>query len=50
MEVEKNILDFSQPVGDPMIEIGRLGLIEFCGKDKFENFEELEQKKNKKMV
>lgn len=34
-------LDFSKPVGDPMVEIGRLGLIEFCGEDRFENFDEL---------
>ena len=40
-------LDFSQPVGDPMVEIGRLGLIEFCGKDKFESFEELEKELEK---
>jgi len=33
-------LDFSKPVGDPMVEIGRLGLIEFCKKDKFKNIEE----------
>jgi CRISPR-associated protein Cst1 len=43
MELEKNILDFSQPVGDPMVEIGRLGLIEYCGKNKFESFEEIEE-------
>lgn len=36
-------LDFSKSVGEPMVEIGRLGLIEFCGKDKFESFEELEE-------
>jgi len=45
--VEKNSkgidLDFSKPVGDPMVEIGRLGLVEFCGKDRFDGFEELEQ-------
>lgn len=35
-------LDFSNPVGDPMVEIGRLGLIEFCKKDKFGSFNELE--------
>ena len=40
-------LDFSQSVGDPMVEIGRLGLIEFCGKDKFESFEELEKEVKK---
>jgi len=34
-------LDFSKSVGDPMVEVGRLGLIEFCGKDKFDSFEEL---------
>ena len=43
--VEKNSkgidLDFSKPVGDPMVEIGRLGLVEFCGKDRFDGFEEL---------
>lgn len=36
-------LNFSQSVGDPMVEIGRLGLIEFCGKDKFESIEEVKQ-------
>jgi CRISPR-associated protein Cst1 len=36
-------LDFSQPIGDPMVEIGRLGLVEFCQKNKFENFEEIKQ-------
>lgn len=40
-------LDFSQSVGDPMVEIGRLGLIEFCGKDKFQSFEELEKELKK---
>lgn len=40
-------LDFSQSVGDPMVEIGRLGLIEFCGKDRFESFEELEEEVKK---
>ncbi len=44
---EKHIFNFSQPVGDPMVEIGRLGLIEFCGKDKFESFEELEKEVKK---
>lgn len=39
--MEKQILDFSNPVGDPMVEIGRLGLIEFCGKDKFDGVKEL---------
>jgi len=39
--VEEQILDFSNPVGDPMVEIGRLGLIEFCGRDRFESFEKL---------
>jgi len=34
-------LDFSKSVGDPMVEIGRLGLIEFCKKDKFSSLEEL---------
>ncbi len=33
-------LNFSKSVGDPMVEIGRLGLVEFCGKDKFDSFEE----------
>ena len=37
------IFDFSQSVGDPMVEIGRLGLIEFCGKDRFDSFGELEK-------
>lgn len=46
-EKEQVVLDFSQSVGDPMVEIGRLGLIEFCGKDKFESFEELEQEVKK---
>lgn len=36
-------LDFSQPIGDPMVEIGRLGLVEFCQKNKFENSEEIKQ-------
>jgi len=36
-------LDFSKPVGDPMVEIGRLGLVEFCGKDRFKDFEELKE-------
>lgn len=45
--MEMKVMDFSQPVGDPMVEIGRLGLIEFCGKDKFESFEELEQEVKK---
>lgn len=40
-------LDFSQPVGDPIVEIGRLGLIEFCGKDKFEHLEEIEEQVKK---
>lgn len=40
-------LDFSQSVGDPMVEIGRLGLIEFCGKDRFESFGELEKEVHK---
>ena len=34
------VLDFSKPVGDPMVEIGRLGLVEFCEKNKFKNIEE----------
>jgi len=42
-EKEQVVLDFSQSVGDPMVEIGRLGLIEFCAKDKFESFEEIEE-------
>lgn len=46
-EKEQIVLDFSQSVGDPMVEIGRLGLIEFCGKDKFESFEEMEQEVKK---
>ena len=37
------VLDFSKQVGDPMVEIGRLGLIEFCKKDKFDSFDELKQ-------
>ncbi len=37
------VLDFSKSVGDPMVEIGRLGLVEFCKKDKFESIEELKQ-------
>ena len=40
-------LDFSQSVGDPMVEIGRLGLIEFCGKENFESFEELKKEVTK---
>ena len=44
---KKQIFNFSQSVGDPMVEIGRLGLIEFCGKDKFESFEELEKEVKK---
>ena len=42
-EKEQVVLDFSQSVGDPMVEIGRLGLIEYCGKGKFESFEEIEE-------
>jgi len=38
-KIEKE-LDFSKSVGEPMVEIGRLGLVEFCGKDKFANFAE----------
>jgi hypothetical protein len=34
-------LDFSKPVGDPMVEIGRQGLVAFCKKSQFESFEEL---------
>ncbi len=37
------LLDFSKSVGDPLVEIGRLGVIEFCKKDKFENKEELKR-------
>ena len=44
---EKNFksrdLDFSQPIGDPFVEIGRLGLVEFCQRDKFEEIEELKK-------
>lgn len=40
-------LDFSQSIGEPMVEIGRLGLIEFCGKDKFDSFEVLEEEVKK---
>jgi CRISPR-associated protein Cst1 len=36
-------LDFSKPVGDPMVEIGRQGLVEFCKKEQFANFEELKK-------
>lgn len=46
-EKEQIVLDFSKSVGDPMVEIGRLGLIEFCGKDKFQSFEELEKELKK---
>ncbi len=41
------VLDFSNSVGDPMVEIGRLGLVEFCGKDRFDGIEELEQEVTK---
>ena len=42
--LEGNItFDFSKPVGDPFVEIGRLGLIEFCGKDRFDNFDEFKK-------
>ena len=41
------VLDFSKSVGDPMVEIGRLGLIEFCGKDRFDSFEELKEEVSK---
>ncbi len=37
------VLDFSKSVGDPMVEIGRLGLVEFCKKEKFDSIEELKQ-------
>lgn len=40
-------LDFSHPVGEPMVEIGRLGLIEFCDKDKFNSYEEFEKEMKK---
>ena len=46
-EKEQVVLDFSQSVGDPMVEIGRLGLIEYCGKGKFESFEEIEEQTKK---
>jgi len=36
-------LDFSKSIGDPFVEIGRLGLIEFCEKDRFNSFEELKK-------
>jgi hypothetical protein len=36
-----NILDFSKPIGDPMVEIGRQGLTAFCKKSQFKSFEEL---------
>ncbi len=39
----KVVLDFSKSVGDPMVEIGRLGLIKFCKKDKFGSLEELKE-------
>jgi hypothetical protein len=35
--------NFSKSVGDPMVEIGRLGLIKFCEKDRFDNVEELKR-------
>ncbi|MDR2080369.1 MAG: hypothetical protein LBP54_00575 [Campylobacteraceae bacterium] len=38
-----NELDFSKPVGDPIVEIGRQGLIVFCKKNQFTNFEELKK-------
>jgi hypothetical protein len=41
------MLDFSKSVGEPFVEIGRLGLVEFCGKDKFDSFEELKQEVRK---
>ena len=43
----KIVLDFSKPVGDPFVEIGRLGLIEFCGKDRFESIGEIKEEINK---
>jgi CRISPR-associated protein Cst1 len=43
MEIDKFEFDFSQHVGDPIVETGRLGLINFCKKDRFESLEELEQ-------
>jgi hypothetical protein len=39
----RDALDFSKPVGDPMVEIGRQGLIAFCKKSQFENAEELDK-------
>ena len=36
-------LNFSKPVGDPIVEVGRLGLVEFCGKDKFESIEKFRE-------
>ncbi len=42
--MEKVVLDFSKSVGDPMVEIGRLGLIEFSKKDKFNTLDELHKK------
>lgn len=41
------VLDFSKSVGDPMVEIGRLGLVEFCGKDRFGSIDELKEKVTK---
>jgi len=42
--IEDNIkLDFSKSIGDPFVEIGRLGLVEFCSKDRFDNFEEFKK-------
>lgn len=40
-------LDFSQSVGDPMVEIGRLGLIGFCGKNSFNSIDELKHEVSK---
>ncbi|MDR2342599.1 MAG: hypothetical protein LBD84_06140 [Campylobacteraceae bacterium] len=38
-----DVLDFSEPIGDPMVEIGRQGLVVFCEKNKFTSFEELKK-------
>ncbi len=45
--MEKEILDFSKQVGDPMVEIGRLGLIEFSKKNKFSSLDELNEEVKK---
>ncbi len=36
-------LDFSKRVGDPFVEIGRLGLIKFCKKKKFDSLEDIKK-------